>query len=1625
MFLPLPALAVTPPHATAPSNFRMFAANLNGFANPVKLSAIRGAIAREAPHVFVLGETKSSAPVSGEFANPDYQLLDVPGISTGARHRGKWGLLVGVRRSSLTIAHSFTPPHLLGRALVCDLLIPDSQGRVVQHRVIALYAPWDPGGDGPDTPAGFWSAITELCLQAPFGFSVIGDFNTVCVAEESSSATPSSASLMNQPVYAQFLRRSNAVDVWCSRPDRSWQTDWTFKSFSATPSHRAILDRLAVSHAGVLTSYVRTLMDFIPGTDHRPILADTALVPRENPRQPLVPLPIPCSDFTPRCYYPRRSERFRLTDFAQSVDQRLLSAPPGTTPADLSDDDDFTHLYRYLSEVLHDVAHQHFQRPQSSPRAAKAIVNPTIRLILRGVHQINCLISAVKRGVPWTPDRSAQSILHAYYAQDEQHRLAFSAEHFLDFLRRLRRQLNQCRIHEEKQEAQSRSDQRHLKRVQTLLHGGSAKPFFPASFSALPLAISASADDSFDNLVTGPERVRETTVHYFEQLYRRTARPPQQKPWTETPSVHRIAQQVDRDPFHWPRPLTVSDLRQLLRSGNRCPAPGPDGWEKWWLAGLSDTGLAPFLSMLNYIITRSRVPNCIKPVTLTTVHKRGPNTNLSNYRGITCSNLLANLPFAWLNKNLLPYLTRHGIIPASQIATQPGIQHRDLLSLLGQIQMWAKRERIPLCALQRDQKKGFDMLEPAGFYDALAAYHLPPSITALDASSQQEVPYRVKTAYGLTDTFVVDGVTKQGGSLSPLKCTITTSLLSHWLSDISQLGQSLTIVSHQCRLGRSHVPSDSLSVPVSMVEAMDDSLIWDTDWSRLLHKARLADRFQTSYGWETAWRKSAVYVFNDDFDPPNQDIVQVPSIPPADPSSLDIIWNDVPVFRDHIRFLKVPVNRPDLQYLHMRDIINSFQLPYTRRPLPLTALSRIISQRLISKLRPCIQLQPIRPSDASKLDHLIASKVHQYLGFPFRFSTSLFTHPIYARGFGFPSLALINEVACIAGLRRDFSHPVQLFRQVATITLNDWACGLNACLSPIQHPLSPPSSAKAITKMPASWIFANDCLYKNQLRLYYTDHSHLLSPHLSLEHYANIIEISPSYFPLRPIPKISRHLLSRMYRRGFRHFHHLGFISLSPDYYTPIFHIVTPTCVLDATPSSSLYRDWHDLISWFTLTFRSITSLSPAGPDLLLPPSLRQETAERVVLTLPTAPPHVVQHRLPDRVYGSDASYIPPPLSIFSTPLNFSNPPSSLTLSMIGPSSGLVASLTSPRYLASTSHAEVAGCLSAVLYARHHSGGTVYTDYLPVVNWLASTSGASSAFHRWLRDILDGQQEDISVVHVKAHTTSLSLPARLNRAADHVASHGHSLYNPPPNFPIPTFHLPPVCVYAPGRGFFEGNLAQHLQRAQAEAFNASNAVWSNRLTSTTLYDPTPPPTFLYQRTPYAYAAIVQLYARSAQLDSGDLLASRLDTGYLPWCRFGCDVLESPHHLFVYCYRFNHLRQTSTTDLLSTVETAIGVSVSPHAKCLLLGLTSHLFLDSHHWPMGLTQFYLGFSPSISHIPMPHTVHVRITNLWHTASIHLAGRIWAQARQKVFTLFHTTNSSPPPYHIPEILQSLFHL
>ena len=290
----------------------------------------------------------------------------------------------------------------------------------------------------------------------------------------------------------------------------------------------------------------------------------------------------------------------------------------------------------------------------------------------------------------------------------------------------------------------------------------------------------------------------------------------------------------------------------MIRRGNHRPSPGPDRWEKWTVKSLSDKALSLVLDLHNHEVLNSCFPGTIKDMWLTTIYKRGTQTDLKNWRGLSFNNFLANSPMTWLNQCLIRYAAEKRILPDTQVAAQPGVQTHDLMSYLASIKCWSHRHKETVFTIKRDQMKGFDYLSPEGFYDAIRAYGLPETIVDLDRAAQNEVRCFIQTAYGATSPITVSGVSKQGGPASPLKSTFTTSMGHYYLIDkLSNDKDALIVTSNSKKRKDPHLKDAGLELPIAMVEATDDTYIFSRTIKSLQQNTLAMERFQYAYGWLT------------------------------------------------------------------------------------------------------------------------------------------------------------------------------------------------------------------------------------------------------------------------------------------------------------------------------------------------------------------------------------------------------------------------------------------------------------------------------------------------------------------------------------------------------------------------------------------------------------------------------------------------------------------------------------------------------------------------------------------------------------------------------------------------------
>lgn len=133
------------------STISIYALNANGLVQAVKVKHINNVINLRRPHAFVIGETKTKTKTKLSKSLPflDYDIHEEAGESAENHHIFKWGIVMGIRKD-LQIAQrvEIKQQSLKGRVVAIDVILPTSDGKCFQHRLIAAYAPWNPGDAG-------------------------------------------------------------------------------------------------------------------------------------------------------------------------------------------------------------------------------------------------------------------------------------------------------------------------------------------------------------------------------------------------------------------------------------------------------------------------------------------------------------------------------------------------------------------------------------------------------------------------------------------------------------------------------------------------------------------------------------------------------------------------------------------------------------------------------------------------------------------------------------------------------------------------------------------------------------------------------------------------------------------------------------------------------------------------------------------------------------------------------------------------------------------------------------------------------------------------------------------------------------------------------------------------------------------------------------------------------------------------------------------------------------------------------------------------------------------------------------------------------------------------------------
>lgn len=151
---------------------------------------------------------------------------------------------------------------------------------------------------------------------------------------------------------------------------------------NSLPQHTySIIDCTAASCTGTLAGEIAIMSNFIPCTDHHPVFSRLILTsPVGLADAPNIPLQTPASLYSPCFCVPFQNEKYHLSQFSSSVDQKLTQQMD-TFSIEISSDDAFQNCYHSFTDILISSAKSSFQLPQSCKQSLK-VTNPTIRLLV-------------------------------------------------------------------------------------------------------------------------------------------------------------------------------------------------------------------------------------------------------------------------------------------------------------------------------------------------------------------------------------------------------------------------------------------------------------------------------------------------------------------------------------------------------------------------------------------------------------------------------------------------------------------------------------------------------------------------------------------------------------------------------------------------------------------------------------------------------------------------------------------------------------------------------------------------------------------------------------------------------------------------------------------------------------------------------------------------------------------------------------------------------------------------------------------------------------------------------------------------------------------------------------------
>jgi Reverse transcriptase (RNA-dependent DNA polymerase) len=176
-------------------------------------------------------------------------------------------------------------------------------------------------------------------------------------------------------------------------------------------------------------------------------------------------------------------------------------------------------------------------------------------------------------------------------------------------------------------------------------------------------------------------------------------------------------------------PPTMNELEKAIQLSNADKAPGPSGISPRAFHNLSKQGKEILLGIITEIYNGNQNPTEFHHASLKILHKKGAQSNPSNWRGITLKEASAKLLSAIINQRLLRVLETHGV--ENQYGALRGKGCRDGIFTLRAALETRRLHNKETWVIFADLIKAFDTANHELLFALLPQYGVPPKLTRI------------------------------------------------------------------------------------------------------------------------------------------------------------------------------------------------------------------------------------------------------------------------------------------------------------------------------------------------------------------------------------------------------------------------------------------------------------------------------------------------------------------------------------------------------------------------------------------------------------------------------------------------------------------------------------------------------------------------------------------------------------------------------------------------------------------------------------------------------------------------------------------------------------------------------